>query len=435
MAKSEKRPLAEARERRIKQRSARLNQRLRAIPAKRLFELLPRDLMEQVSMETGVDVQVKHLFGYLVVLLLVQGILQDKDHSVRELETLYNSKFFRVFSGKGDHQTRHSSIASRLASIEVEFFRKLYTGFLENVKKSYGKELDKEFGWLARFDSTMVALSASLTEIGMRVGAPPKKGKGKVQIKFTIGLRGLLPTEVHLFHDQAHLSEERALFEAIEASEVENDDVTVFDMGLKSRKSFKTFAQDGRIFTTRLKNPRYEVLRKHKEVKGRCHGDLCFVSDQIVHLYASGGESLLTTVEFRLITANVVKGKNSGKILYFLTNGLEMSAFEVADTYLRRWDIEVFFRFLKQEVGLRNLLAYNENGIQAVLYVRLLTATMLRIFMWLNKRKDYSIAKIEFADQVLWEIVEIIVKLSGGNPDLAKDYLADYHGFIPKNST
>lgn len=112
-----------------------------------------------------------------------------------------------------------------------------------------------------------------------------------------------------------------------------------------------------------------------------------------------------------------------------------MTALEVADTYLRRWDIEVFFRFLKQEVGLRNLLAYNENGIKAVLYIRLLTATMLRIFMWLNKRKDYSIAKIEFADQVLWEIIEIIVKLSGGNPDIAKDYLDDYQGVIHKNST
>ena len=435
MSKSEKRPLSQGRSKRLKQPSGRINKELRAVGARRLFDLLPRNLLEEVSKETGVDVQVKHLFGYLVVLLLIQGILQDKDHSVRELETLYNSKFFRVFSGKSAHQTRHSSLSSRLATIEVAFFEKLYAGFLENVKKAYGKKLDKEFGWLTRFDSTMVALSASLTQIGMKVGAAPKKGAGKVQLKFTIGLQGLLPTGVHFFHDQAHLSEERALLEAIEASGVDKNDVTVFDMGLKSRQSFKTFAENGRIFITRLKNPRYEVLRAHKEVKGRCHGDLCFVSDQIVHLYAGGAHSLLTSVTFRLVIAHVVKGKNSGKTLYFLTNALDMSAFEVADTYLRRWDIEVFFRFLKQEVGLRNLLAYNENGIRAVLYVRLLTATMLRIFMWLNKRNDYSIAKIEFADQLLWEIIETIVQLSGGNPHTANDYLAHYQGIIPNNST
>lgn len=160
MAKPKKLTLAEAQAKRRNQRSAQLKKQLRAVPAKRLLGLLPRDLMEKAASETGVDVQVKHLFGYLVVLLLIQGILQDKDHSVRELETLYNSKFFQIFSGKGSHQTRHSSISSRLETIKVEFFEKLYADFLENVTRSYGKKLDKEFGWLTRFDSTMMALSA-----------------------------------------------------------------------------------------------------------------------------------------------------------------------------------------------------------------------------------------------------------------------------------
>lgn len=428
MAKDIKSPLLSGREQRRKKRAQKLSKALKAIPARQLLDLLPKELLDEVSRETRVDYQVKHLEGRLMVLLLLQGILSDKDENLRSLESLYNSPGFEQFSGKGKHKTRHSSLADRLASIDLHFFEHLYEGFLLNVNKVYGKKLEKEFAWLRRFDSTMVALSANLSKVGMRVGAKPKKGKGKTQIKFTVGLQGLIPTSVRVFHEQKYLPEERALLQVIEESQLSKEEVAVFDMGLKSRKTFKKFAQGGLFFVTRLKSPRHEVVREHKKIKGRHHGDLRFVSDQIVCLYQSGDGPVMTEVEYRLITAVCVKGDHAGKTYYFLSNIIDLTAFEIADTYLKRWDIEIFFRFLKQQIGLRHLLAYNINGITAVFYVRLLAATMLQIFLFLNKRRDLGIAKMEFADQLHWDQLITMACLAGADPDKLRQQLGDYQG-------
>lgn len=399
-----------------------------------MLELLPRQLVEEIGQDTDVDVQVKHLFGSLVLLLLIYAILEERDESLRQLEEVYNSRPFKVFSGKGGHTTRHSSLASRLENINAEYFERLYQGFLDGVKAKYGKKLERDFGWLARFDSTMVALSAALSEIGMRVGAKPKHGEGKVQIKFTVGLAGLLPVFAKVSHDQKHLSEETALYEAIQSYKVKDSKAAVFDMGLKGRKRFESLSEQGRFFVTRLKSPRYEVVGTHKEVAGRQAGKLRLEKDLIVRLYASGAQDPLPT-GFRLIIAKCERGKHAGKTLYFLTNILDMNAAQIAEIYRRRWDIEVFFRFLKQEVGLKNLLCYHENGIKSVFYVRLLTATMLKLYMWLNRREDYKISKVAFAEEIRWQITLTIVRMAGGDTRNLENKLSDFEGLLPSFKT
>lgn len=405
------------REQRLSKRAERLKKKLKAVPARRLLDLLPEDMLTEAGEASEVDFQVKRLKGRLIVLLLMQGVLQSKDDSLRSLESLYNSSTFERYSGKGGHQTRHSSLADRLATINLVFFERLYAGFVESVSKTYGRRLEKEWGWLRRFDSTLVALSAHLCKIGMRVGDTPKEGPGKVQVKFTVGLQGLIPTSARVFCDQEHLSEEVALREAIESAGILQDEVAVFDRGLKSRKTLKQFSEQGVFFVTRLSAPRYETVRQHKKIKGRRHGQLRFVSDQIVHLYRSGQGGLMDQTEFRLVEAICEQGENAGKTFFFLTNITDLTAFEIADIYRRRWDIEVFFRFLKQEVGLGHLPAKNLNGISAVFYVRLLVATMLCLFMWLNKRKDARIAKREFAEQLQEDQFLLRAILAGADPD------------------
>lgn len=417
MAKAEKRYLESGRERRLRKRAERLKKQLKSVPARKLLDLLPDDLLAQVCEDSEVDFQVKRLKGRLMVLLLMQGVLQSKDDSLRSLESLYNSRFFERCSGKGGHQTRHSSLADRLATIKLTFFEQLYAGFVERVGKTYGRRLEKEWGWLRRFDSTLVALSAHLCKIGMRVGDKSKEGPGKVQIKFTVGLQGLIPSSARVFCDQEHLSEEVALRQAIESAGISEDEVAVFDRGLKSRKTLKKFTEQGIFFVTRLSAPRYEAVRQHKKIEGRQHGQLRFVSDQIVRLYRSGEGPVMEEVEYRLIEAVCQQGKNAGQTFFFLTNIMDLTAFEIADIYHKRWDIEIFFRFLKQEVGLGHLLAKNTNGISAVFYTRLLVATMLSLFLWLNNRKDARIAKREFVDQLREEQFLAKAILAGADPD------------------
>ena len=70
----------------------------------------------------------------------------------------------------------------------------------------------------------------------------------------------------------------------------------------------------------------------------------------------------LVDTPFRLV---IVESKlEQGKKFWFLTNDLELSAKEIAQAYRRRWDIEVFFRFIKQELNVSHLVSLNKNGMQ-----------------------------------------------------------------------
>lgn len=433
MAKRTTNSLERMRNARSRKRLERRAKQLKQIPPTELLALLPVEVMEELADQTGVDVQVKRLFGPLLVMLFILAVLDDKDHSLESLADLYNSTRFASLSGKGGHKTAKTSLSDRLATIKCEYLESLYLRYVEALKNKWGKKLEKKAAWLTRFDSTMMALCASLTEIGMRVGAKPKKGDGKVQIKVSMGLQGLLPSTVKVFHEQSMLAEERALKEAIESNPDGKSGIITFDMGLKSRKTFKSFDEAGRLFVTRLKDPRHEVVRTHSQIKGRQHGQLRFCSDQIVQLYQSGlnTDSLLQH-DFRLVTAVCERGRNAGKTYFFLTNILDLGAFEIADIYQQRWDIEVFFRFLKQEVGFRNLLSTKKNGIKAVIFLRLIAGTMIWAYAHLNKRKDYKKIKREFRDEVDWQVTLATAKLVAATGITDKNRLPyDFQGVIP----
>ncbi|MBL4559739.1 MAG: transposase [Labilibaculum sp.] len=68
---------------------------------------------------------------------------------------------------------------------------------------------------------------------------------------------------------------------------------------------------------------------------------------------------------FRLIVGK--SKQDPKKVFWFVTNDFELTAKQVADAYRRRWDIEVFFRFIKQELNVSHLVSLNKNGIQVIL--------------------------------------------------------------------
>ena len=85
-----------------------------------------------------------------------------------------------------------------------------------------------------------------------------------------------------------------------------------------------------------------------------------------VHLTTKKGtkrwKEELFEVPFRLIVA---RGKDDpGKEFWFITNDFDLSAKEITDAYRRRWDIEVFFCFIKQELNASHLVSLNKNGIE-----------------------------------------------------------------------
>jgi len=345
-----------------------------------LFKLIPEELLLDLAKETNVDHQVKKLYGRNVFNLLLYGLINGNRLGLRGLQDFYNSKRFKVLF-KLSPETKaikYNTISARLAAMNADFFEKAFHAIYDECSQVYDEAtLSKNYN-LIRVDSTMVCQSVAKLEQGMNVGA---KKDGKKQIKFTVSLTNMFPSSVEIFTQQQFISENLTIPLAIQkAIDKGKDNVFVFDRGVTSRDAFCDMDNSDCSFVTRLKDKvLYDVLEdllKGKEVKV---GNLIIVNDQRIHLYKSGKQ--VVARPFRLIeTFN-----ENGKKFYFLTNRFDISCEEVVAIYKKRWDIEVFFRFIKQELNFSHLLSVNTNGIKIILYMTLILSMLVLIYKKINK--------------------------------------------------
>lgn len=371
--------------------------------ASELINLLPVHQLDFLAAETQVDYKVQKLHGKTMFKLLLYSLLTTRKASLRVLESVFNSYGFSQFSGIGQEQTRFTSIRDRLHTIKAEYFERLFhccyalfSPYVENKDRN-----------ILRYDTTMVALSAKLLDIGMKVGSKTEKK----QIKFSVGFDGQLPASAKVFTRQQNLSEDLTLPELILQTSRRKEDIAVFDRGVSSRNNFISFDQAQVSFVTRLRaDARYKVVQ-NIAFTPRPESSVTIHSDQWVYLYS---KNCLMVHPLRLITASI---KATAEPICFLTNIRELPAEDIALIYKKRWDIEVFFKFIKQELNFSHILVKGENGLKVMLYMTLITAQLIITYKKCNNLKGYKIPKLQFTLELEEELIRHIVILCGGDPD------------------
>ena len=142
------------------------------------------------------------------------------------------------------------------------------------------------------------------------------------------------------------------------------------------------------------------------------HNNLKILSDSYVTLFNKQGKQ---TEPFRLI--RTVKNDNTKEEICFLTNCNDHSIREIIEAYKKRWDIEVFFRFIKQELNFSHFLSTTENGIKSILYLTLTLSMLLLIYKKENKL-GYKTAVRRFRIELDELITKMIITFAGGDPSL-----------------
>ena len=380
-----------------------------------LIALIPDNYIDELAASLEVDKWVKKLKGKPLFKLLMFSILSSERLSLRIMEENFQDPLFRVLAPTLNVDTLGwTGIRDRLMPVKSEFFAKLYSRVYEQVFEQYSQKALLGYP-IKRYDSTMIATFSHLLE-GMRVG---NTSKNKTQIKLTTEFTNNFLIKMTFFKEQAHLSEERALKSVINDSKTRSKDkqeeLHVFDNGLKSRKTFEQFDEDNIMFITRLgSNTRYEITRPCWQPtlgdEALDNEEIEFVQDNWVKLYKSGQQ--MTTKEFKLIQFNLKKAKGKKgetKTIFFLTNVARISAAEIAQVYKMRWDIEVLFRFLKQELNLTHFVCNDQNAIQVMLYTTLIAAMLILIFKKKNNISSYKKAKIRFFKELVYGILDDIM--------------------------
>lgn len=413
------------------------------INIQKILGLVPEDLLSTLAKDTRVDYCAKVLYGQRVFNLLLYGILTTDRTSQRTLEDLFKSDLFKtMFSYDAGMKISHSSISTRLSIIDPEFFRLAYEGIYAEFSKFFPKVEQLKYR-IIRVDSSMVAETCNKLRKGLSPGRKKNKTPDKVvkQVKYTIAFDGLTACDFKVFTDPSYTSEDRAIPEVVllnASKEGSTTNIYTFDRGVCSSATFSSFNKTHISFVGRLKTDRrYDVVSVDETSDSdRDLGELNLISSQIVHLY--GKKVADKQNSYRLIVAerkekiDTTPPNNKGQvrkkenIFYFITNDLELSPKEIADIYKQRWDIEVFFRFIKQELNASHFLSVSENGIKVMLYMTLIASMLLLLYKKINDI-GYKTAKRRFTIE-LWEmLITIIIKECGGDPALMnKTYLRKF---------
>ncbi|WP_158990618.1 IS4 family transposase [Mucilaginibacter sp. L196] len=379
-----------------------------------LLSLLPESTLSELALLTKVDKYAKKLHGELVFKLLLHCILSYKDNSLRTMESAYESMAFKLLNAqRKSERIRFSSISERLSVIDPAYFEKLYNTCIE----TYRNLLAPAKPPLIRFDSTIVALSGKLLKVGYHL----KGGDADHvrQLKFTIGFSNL-PIAVHFFTEQIYTSENAALKQAVLSFKpTEAGVIRVFDRGISSRKTYDELTEKNIPFISRMNvKSKREIHISNQLQKTIQTATLNINSDYSVYLFKD--KAVKAVYPVRCIDAT---RKQDGQAISFITNIKELSAEDITMLYKHRWDIEVFFKFLKQELNFSHLINRSENGIKVMLYCTMIAAILLLAYKELNGLKGYKIVKQKFINDLEISLMKDFVVLCGGDPHKVNTYL------------
>lgn len=379
-----------------------------------LLSFIPDKTLEAFALKTTVNKYSKKLQGELLFKLLFYCIVTEKDNSLRGMQSALESSLFRAISPYDSATSiAHSSISDRLNTIRYKYFEDI---FLLSVKK-YKSSLNVLQKQILRFDSTIVALSGKLLNIGYQIkGSAAEKCK---LLKFTIGYSDI-PDCICFYTEQTYTSENSALKAAIISNEaITKQTINVFDRGISSRANYDAMTDKGILYISRIQpNATHTILTGNTLKKSIETATLTIISDTWVYLYAQHTKKSKHPV--RII--NALK-KSDGEKISFITNIGKMKAGEITAIYKSRWQIEIFFKFIKQHLNFSHLLNRSENGIKVVMYVTMITAILIAQYKNINNLKGYKIVKRKFVQDLETDIIYNIVILCGGDSKKAKRLL------------
>lgn len=380
--------------------------------ASELLQLIPKELHDRLIEELKVDKEIRKLNGRLLFNLIFYTLLGQNEVSLRKMSHYSSSAIFHGVAGQVCERLAHNSIRRRLLQMPVDYFKKIYEHLYAEIGRHYEQRELKRKYQIKRFDSTMVHTYAYLID-GMRVG---NTSKNKRQVKFSTDMTGEAQLHMKFFSDQAHVGDETTLKEVIAERASKGSEIVVFDSGLKSREVFADMDTKGILFVTRLNtDPVFEAIRPTSQTFTHTKEDIAadlpdcapVIDDQIVHLFSARYKKVAQ--EFRLIRLDI----GEEKPLCILTNIMDLPPEVIGAIYRCRWDIEVLFRFLKQELSLSHIISRDINAIKIMIYMTLITAMLILIYKKQNQIAGYWKAKADF----LADIVEDVLFFLTADPE------------------
>lgn len=227
-------------------------------------------------------------------------------------------------------------------------------------------------GKLYSLDASVISLCLSMFD-----WARYRSTKGAVKLHLVLDHDGYLPRFANITEGSEHdlTSAHHLKFPA--------GSVVVVDRGYWSLSLFASWIRDGVFFVTRhRKGHRFTTIQK-REVSGD------ILADHFVELTSDSAKK-----HYQYILRRVVyRDPKTGRVFVYITNQLGVPAQVIADVYKERWQIELFFKAIKQNLKIKTFIGTTANAVMTQIWTALVVMLLLR-YLQLKTRRSWALSNL-----------------------------------------
>lgn len=333
-----------------------------------LLNFLPKHKFEQFVSEYQGDKHIKKMTAWnqLIVLLYAQATCKD---SLREIETGFNmheSSWYHL----GVNTVARSSISDANSRRSYQIFEKLFYALLQQCKEITPERKFEFDNPLYTFDSSVINLCLSVFD-----WAKYRTTKGALKLHMLLNNRTAIPELINITEGKAS---DISVFKRIDLNMLEKGSILVFDRAYIDYKWWKKLDEQGITFVSRTKkNQNIFVIGQHK-----AQLEQAILADEIVIF----GDYNAMFYKYKKRLRRVKYWDYEHKKEYqYLTNNFELTARQIIDIYKDRWRIELFFKWIKQNLKIKTFLGTSKNAVLTQIWVAMIYYLILAYIKFQTK--------------------------------------------------
>jgi hypothetical protein len=326
-----------------------------------LLQLIPRLQFETIARHALADRYVKHFtcWNQLVTLLYSQASGKDSLRDIEHGLSINDNRLYHL----GLHSVRRSTLADANQRRDYKIFEGLFYKLLERCKDFTPKHKFKFKNPLYLLDATIITLCLSIFS-----WAKYGKTKGGIKLHYQLNHAGNIPSFLVITDAIKHESSVVKRY-----FHINPDSIYCFDRGYTDYRLFKRISDANAYFVTRTKDTMdYKITGQHTATlkKG-------ILTDEVINLNNDKYTRPLRLIRYY--------DDESGELLEFVTNNFRLAPYTVTQIYKSRWQIEIFFKWIKQNLKIKTFLGTNRNAVMTQIWVAMCYYLLLTYVKYQSK--------------------------------------------------
>ena len=328
-----------------------------------LLKFVPRHQFEQLAKAHHVGRQLRKTSRWSQFVAMAMGQLSGR-HSLRDLVANAQAQTKRWY-----HLGALAITRSTLARVNEQQPYEMYEALFQTL---YGRCQPKAPGHAFRFNNRLYSIDSSLIDLSLKLFPWGHLARGKAAVKLHVGLDhgGYLPAFATITHSRT------SDIQVARTLTLPKGSIVVCDKGYDDYSWYAALTNQGVYFITRQKrDARYRVVER-RSVK-RSQGLEC---DQTIEL--TGLKS--RKQQLPRLRRIVYRDPQTRKRYVFLTNNFKLAASTIAACYKQRWQVELFFKWIKQNLKIKAFLGTSKNAVMTQIWIALCVYLLLAYLKYLS---------------------------------------------------